>query len=72
MRGYRPRRAVPDKQESALSASNRLLMLLGACTDEALALLTPEKLAATHRVPLEKCRDLLEAERAQRDGMVWF
>ena len=73
MTGYRSRRAIPDKQESVASATNRLLMLLTGCRDEALAGFTAEHLHRIHRVPLATCSRMLREERDRRDSaMVLF
>jgi hypothetical protein len=55
-----------DDQESAASARSRLCLLLSGCTDEALARMTAEGLAGTHRVPVKDCEGELKAARARR------
>lgn len=53
------------------AARAQLSLLLGGCTDAALARFTPEGLAATHRVPVKTCEYALTVERRRRaaDGL---
>ena len=62
----RPALTHTEDRESATSARCRLALLLSGATDEALERMTPESLAATHRVkPAEAEAALVEA-RARR------
>jgi hypothetical protein len=55
----------PDRI-SVKDARAQLAMLLCGCTDQRLAAMTAEGLAATHRVPVGECRAELEKARAGR------
>ncbi len=56
----------PDAQESVARATARLTMLLCSASDERLAGMTAEGLAATHRVPLKECEYMLLMARQRR------
>jgi hypothetical protein len=55
-----------QQAESGASARSRLAVLLCGCTDAALAAMTPEGLAATHRVAVREAEYSLTIERQRR------
>jgi hypothetical protein len=55
-----------DDRESAAAARGRLVLLLAGATNEALARMTAEGLASTHRVPAKDCEYALIIERNRR------
>lgn len=70
MNRYQQRRPIPNKQETVASATARLHQLLVGCSDHALAAMSADYLANTHRVPVAKCHELLKAQRAHRGRLV--
>jgi hypothetical protein len=70
MNRYQQRRPMPSKQETVQSATARLLQLLVGCSDHALAAMSANYLANTHRVPVAKCQELLREQRAHRARLV--
>jgi hypothetical protein len=58
----------PDTQESVAAARSRLALLLAGCTDAALANMTAEGLAATHRVPAREAEYALIIARQRREA----
>lgn len=60
-RAYLAKRTITKRASGA-----NLHMLLVGATDEALARMTPETLAATHRQSVDYCAKALSAARAAR------
>lgn len=58
-------RRYPDSVTRA-QAEVQLAMLLSGCSDTALAAMSPEYLARTHKVPLATCQERLVAARRER------
>lgn len=58
-RGRQPQRRVTADDA-------RLAMLLAGCTDAALAAMTPDGLASTHRVPVQHAEYALTIARQRR------
>ena len=60
-------RSYPKSEAMTVSAARtQLALLLAGCTDERLAVMTPESLATSHRVPLKDCEYALTIERQRR------
>jgi hypothetical protein len=63
----RTRRHIPKSDTlSVEQARVHLRLLLTGCSDVALAAMTPEYLAQTHRVPLRECEYELTIARQRR------